>query len=97
MKSKADKALLDWLEEHYDDVMRWKEYLNHEGTGKRAREEWQEVQKLYGKEQKRLILKQARLCLFTIFYLLLVKNKHKQSKASFRKAHFSYLFSFIQF
>lgn len=55
MKSKADKALLDWLEDHYDDVMRWKEYLHHEGTGKRTQEEWQEAQKLFGEEQQRLI------------------------------------------
>jgi hypothetical protein len=41
--------------------MRWKEYLHHEGTGKRIQEEWQEAQKMYGAEQQRLIAQlQAR-------------------------------------
>ena len=55
MKSKADKALLDWLEEHYDDVMRWKEYFHHEGTRKRTQEERQAAQNQFGEEQQRLI------------------------------------------
>jgi hypothetical protein len=37
------------------NTLGWKEYLHHEGTGKRPQEEWQEAQKLHGEEQQRLI------------------------------------------
>lgn len=55
MNSRADKALLDWLEDHYDDVMGGKEHLHHEGSGKRTQLEWQEARNLHEQEQQRLI------------------------------------------
>lgn len=41
------KDLLAWLEEHNAKLMWWKEFLHHEGSGKRTPEEKEEARKRY--------------------------------------------------
>jgi hypothetical protein len=51
---RPDAELAAWLEAHHDELMWWKEYLQHEGVGQRTPEEEAEARARYQQELARL-------------------------------------------
>jgi hypothetical protein len=49
-----DRDLVRWLESHHDEVMWWKEFLHHEGTGSRSAEEETEALARYRRAMQEL-------------------------------------------
>ena len=54
-----DEELKDWLDAHFDQVMWWKEFWQHEGAGRRTREQTEQAREQYQQEMQRLTKEEA--------------------------------------
>lgn len=52
----TDKAVAAWLESYWDEIMWWKEFLHHEGTGNRTQEEQKSADEHYREALRQLEL-----------------------------------------